>query len=255
MKSLVVSAFLLLGAVCRSQAQAITEEAVPDTDNVGPDFSATSAAKVTVPDFLAVADPFPQPRTNSAPPVSAPNLSTTLLAEPAPAKPAAPPDPRFLYGDREDYRWQLGVAFAWVRFRSSVYDIKQYDSNQFGLKVGVTYFLNEWLGVEGSFTGAFGGTATGGQNTRTGLYGGGPKAAWRQKRWEPWLHAIFGGAHQGPQTSFGGRNSFSMQIGGGADYRWNPRVSFRIEADYVRTGFFHQTQNNFQLAPGVVLHF
>lgn len=250
MKSLLVSAFLLLGAVCRSQAQVITEEPVPDTDNVGPDFSATSAAKVTLPDFLTVADPFAQPRTNSAPLISAPNLSTTLLAEPAAAKPAAPsPRPRFLYGSREDYRWQLGVAFAWVRFRSSVFN-----ANEFGIKTAVTYFLNDWLGVEGSLTGAFGGSVGAGQNARIGVYGGGPKFAWRQKRWEPWLHGIFGGAHQGPQIA-AGRNSFSMELGGGANYRWNPRVSFQAEADYVRTGFFHQTQNNFLFASGVVLHF
>ena len=250
MKSLFVSAFLLLGAVSRSQAQVITEKPVPDTDNVAPDFSATSAAKLTLPEFHAEGDPFSQPRTNSAPLISVPSLSTTLPAEPAAAKPAAPsPDPRFLYADREDYRWQLSVAFAWVHFRSSVFN-----SNEFGIKTAVTYFLNDWLGVEGSLTGAFGGSVGASQNARIGVYGGGPKVAWRQKRWEPWLHGIFGGAHQGPQI-VAGRNSFSMQLGGGANYRWNPRVSFQAEADYLHTGFFHQTQNNFLFASGVVLHF
>ena len=251
MKSLFVSAFLLLGAVCASPAQVITAKPVPDTDNVAPDFSAASAAKDTLPDFLAVADPFAQPRANSAPLFSAPSLSTTLFAEPAAAKPAAPaPNPRFVYGSREDYRWQLSVAFAYFRFRSSVFN-----ANEFGIKTTVSYFLNEWLGVEGSFTGAFGGSVGAGQNARTAVYGGGPKFAWRQKRWEPWLHAIFGGAHQGPQTATAGRNSYSMELGGGADYRWNPHVSFRMESDYVRTGFFHQAQNNFLLAGGVVIHF
>ena len=245
MKSLFVSAFLLLAAVCASAAKP-----APDTDNVAPDFAATSAAKVTLPDFLAAADAFAQPRANSAPLFSPPGLSTTLLGEPAAAKPAAPfPNPRFVYGSREDYRWQLGVAFVYFRFRSSVFN-----SNEFGIKTTVTYFLSDWLGVEGSLTGAFGGSVGAGQNARIGLYGGGPKVAWRQKRWEPWLHGIFGGAHQGPQI-VAGRNSFSMELGGGVDYRWNPRVSFRAEADYVRTGFFHQTQNNFLLSSGVVLHF
>jgi hypothetical protein len=87
------------------------------------------------------------------------------------------------------------------------------------------------------------------------VYGAGPKVAWRQKRWEPWLHGIFGGAHEQPQTAAGGRNSYSIMAGGGADYRWNPHLSFRLEGDYVRTGFFHQSQNNFQIAGGAVLHF
>jgi hypothetical protein len=250
MKSLFVSAFLLLGAVCASQAQVSASKPLPDTDNAAPDFAATSAPKVTLPDFLTAADTFAQRRANSAPAFSAPNLGATLLAEPAAAEPAAPsPNPRFVYGGRDDYRWQLSLAFAWVRFRSSVFN-----SNEFGIKTTVSYFLNEWLGVEGSVTGAFGGTVAGGI-AKIGVYGGGPKVAWRQKRWEPWLHAIFGGAHEGPQTVASGRNSSSMQLGGGADYRWNPHLSFRMDGDYVRTGFFSQTQSNFQLTGGAVIHF
>jgi hypothetical protein len=43
--------------------------------------------------------------------------------------------------------------------------------------------------------------------------------------------------------------------GGGADYRQNPHVSFRVEADYVPTHFFSQSQNNFLLSGGIVFHF
>jgi len=81
------------------------------------------------------------------------------------------------------------------------------------------------------------------------------KIAWRQNRWQPRLHGIFGGAHESPQTSAGGRSSYSVMAEGGADYRWNPRVSFRLEGDYARTGFFHESQNCFQLAGGIVFHF
>ena len=256
MKRVVVSAFLLLGGASVSQAQVNTAKPLFDTDNVAPDFSATSAAKATLPDFLAVADSFAQPRAPSAPVFPAYNLSaalsTALTAEPAPAKPAAPsPNPRFVYGGRDDYRWQLSLALVWFRFRSSVFN-----ANTFGIKTTVTYYLNEWLGVEGSLTGAFGGAVdAGGHDAKIAVYGGGPKVAWRQRRWEPWLHAIFGGAHEGPQTALGGRNSYAMQLGGGADYRWNPHLSFRAEGDYVSTGFFHQTQNNMQFAGGAVIHF
>ena len=58
-----------------------------------------------------------------------------------------------------------------------------------------------------------------------------------------------------PQTAAGSRSTYSIMAGGGADYRWNPHLSFRAEGDYVRTAFFNQTQNNFQLAGGAVLHF
>jgi hypothetical protein len=43
--------------------------------------------------------------------------------------------------------------------------------------------------------------------------------------------------------------------GGGADWRWLPRLSVRLEADYVRTSLYSQHQNNFQLVAGLVFHF
>ena len=248
MKRLWASAFLLVGNLSLAQAQVSVPTALTDTGNAAPDFSATSAAKATL-DSLAVADSFAQPAAKMTHTLTAPPLATALLAEPDPASPS--PKPKFIYGGRDDYRWQLGLAFAWVRFQSSAFD-----TNAFGVKTTVTYFLNDWLGVEGSFTGAFASSPQGFRNdAKLGLYGGGPKIAWRQKRWEPWIHAIFGGAHEQPQTAAGSRNSYSIQAGGGADYRWNPRISFRLEGDYVRTGFFHQSQNNAQVAGGIVFHF
>src|SRR5258706_5965812 len=88
------------------------------------------------------------------------------------------------------------------------------------------------------------------EHVKIGTYGGGPKIAWRQKQWEPWLHGIFGGARVQPQVAGQSRNSYSIKAGGGADYRWNPRISFRLEGDYVRTRFFKQSQNKLPLAGG-----
>lgn len=246
MKRVCVCALLLLGSVSATQAQ--VEEAKPlfDTDNVAPDFSATSAAKSTLPDLLAVTDSMALIGTGSAP-----HLDTVLLAEPASADPAPPsPKPRFVYGGRDDYRWQLGLSFAYVRFNTSLFK-----TNDFGIKTSVAYFLNEWLGVEGNVSATFSPTTLGTNHVKVLIYGGGPKVAWRQKRWEPWLHAIVGGAHEQPQTAAGGRNTYAIEAGGGADYRWNPHLSFRAEGNYVRTGFFSQSQNNFELAGGAVLHF
>lgn len=246
MKSVCVCALLLLGSVGVVQAQVESAKPVFNTDNAAPDFSAISAAKATLPDLLAVADSFGRASMTSGPP-----LNTALLAEPASADPASPsPNPRFVYGGREDYRWQLGLSFAFVRFNSSAFN-----ANAIGVKTSVAYFLNEWLGVEGNVTGAFSPSTIGGNHVKVLIYGGGPKIAWRQKRWEPWLHGIFGGAHEQPQTAAGSRNSYAIEAGGGADYRWNPHLSFRAEGNYIRTGFFGQSQNNFELAGGAVLHF
>ena len=238
---------LLLGSGSVAQAQVESGKPVFDTDNAAPDFSATSAARATLPGLLAVTDSFSETGMTSVP-----RLKTALSAEPTSPDPAVPsPRPRFVYGGRDDYRWQLGLNLAVLHFHSSVFS-----STGVGVETSVAYFLNEWLGVEGNVTAAFGGSvyAQGGR-AKFALFGGGPKIAWRQNRWEPWLHAIFGGAHEQPQTAAGSRNTYSIIAGGGADYRWNPHLSFRAEGDYVRTGFFHQAQNNFQIAGGAVLHF
>ncbi|HYL84961.1 MAG TPA: hypothetical protein VE263_12050 [Candidatus Angelobacter sp.] len=241
-KTLFASVFLLLGNLCIARAQVSVPSPLLDSGNAAPDFSATSAAKATLLDPLVISSSFSQPA------LEAPALSTALVAEPSPADPS--PQPKFIYGGRDDYRWQLSLAPAWYRFRSSVFN-----ASAIGIKTTVTYFLNDWLGVEGSFTGAFAPAILNNETVKMGLYGAGPKIAWRQKRWEPWAHGIFGGAHAHPQTASGSQNSYSIMAGGGADYRWNPRVSFRLEGDYVRTGFYKQTQNNFQLAGGIVFHF
>ncbi|HEX8837821.1 MAG TPA: hypothetical protein VF748_12845 [Candidatus Acidoferrum sp.] len=246
MKSVCVCALFLLASGSVAQAQGGPAKLIFDTDNAAPDFSATSAAKATLPDLLAVTDSLALAGVGSAPP-----LNTALLAEPASADPATPsPKPRFVYGGRDDYRWQLGLSFAFVRFNSS-----PFNANALGLKTSVAYFLNEWLGVEGNVTAAFSPSTIGANHAKVLIYGGGPKVAWRQNRWEPWLHGIFGGAHEQPQTAAGSRNSYAIEAGGGADYRWNPHLSFRAEGNYIRTGFFGQSQNNFELAGGAVLHF
>ena len=246
MKRVCVCALLLLGSIGTAQAQVEAAKPIFYTDNAAPDFSATSAAKATLPDLLAAADSF-----SAAGITSAPRFSTALLAEPAPAVPASPsPKPRFVYGGRDDYRWQHGLSLAFVRFNSSAFT-----ANALGVKTSVAYFLNEWLGVEGSVIAAFSPSTIGTDHAKVLIYGGGPKVAWRQRRWEPWLHAILGGAHEQPQTAAGSRNSYAIEAGGGGDYRWNPHLSFRAEGNYLRTGFFGQSQNNFQISGGAVLHF
>src|SRR5215472_3449640 len=251
MKRLLVFAALLLVGASASSAQVSAPEPLSVDNNVAPDFSATSAAKVTLP-ILSTTNFFSPPNLSAVPAVNAPPLSAALIAQPlADPAPSPAPTPKFVYGSRDDYRWQLGLSFTWFRFQSSVFN-----ANAFGEKTTVTYFLNNWLGVEGSVTAAFGPRIyPQNDHSKFAIYGGGPKIVWRQKRWEPWIHGIFGGAHEIPQTAAGSKSSYSITAGGGADYRWNPRVSFRAEGNYVLTGFFSGHQNCFQLAGGIVFHF
>jgi hypothetical protein len=251
MKRLFASAFLLLGSVGVARAQVSAPTLNMDKGNVAQDFSATSAAKTTLLSDLAAADTFSAPAAKPANPFAAPVVATALAQPLDNAEPASPsPHPRFLYGGRDDYRWQLGIAASWLRFRSSVFN-----ASTVGINTSVVYFTNDWFGVEGAISAVFAPEIYAKEHVKIATYGAGPKIARRARRWEPWLHGIFGGAHEQPQVAGQSRNSYSIKAGGGADYRWNPRISFRLEADYVRTGFFSESQNDFQLAGGMVFHF
>src|SRR5882762_3486428 len=251
MKRLLASAFLLIGNVGVARAQVSAPTLKIDRGNAAQDFSAISARKATLLSDLAAADTFSRPAEKPANTFAAPIVATALALPLEDAELASPsPPPRFLYGGRDDYRWQLGIAASWLRFRSSVFD-----ASAVGINTSVVYFTNDWLGIEGNITAVFAPTIFANEHVKIATYGAGPKIAWRQKQWEPWLHGIFGGAHEQPNTAAGSPSSYVIKAGGGADYRWNPRLSFRLEGDYVRTGFFHGSQNNFQLAGGLVFHF
>jgi hypothetical protein len=251
MKRLFASALLLLGSVGVARAQLSAPTLIIDRGNAAQDFAATSAAKATLLNNLAVADTLSPPLAKPADPPAAPIVTTALALPLENADPASPsPKPKFLYGGREDYRWELGLSASWLRFRSSIVN-----ASLVGLNTSVAYYTNEWFAVEGGISAVFAPTILDKEHVKIATYGAGPKIAWRQKRWEPWAHGIFGGAHEQPQFAGQSRNGYSIKAGGGADFRWNPRISFRLEGDYVLTGFFKQTQNDFQIAGGIVFHF
>jgi hypothetical protein len=248
MKGLLLGA-LLLGSVAAARAQESAPTLVIGKGSVAQDPPASSAAKATLPSSRGTADAFVPPSAKPAIVFAAPVIATDLALDNAePASP--PPQPKFLYGGREDYRWQLSIAASWLRFQSSLFN-----ANAVGINTSVVYFTNDWFGIEGNITAIFAPPILANEHVKIATYGGGPKIAWRQKQWQPWLHGFFGGAHEQPQFAGQGRNSYAIKGGGGADYRWNPRVSLRLEGDYVRTGFFQQSQNDFQLAGGFVFHF
>jgi hypothetical protein len=95
------------------------------------------------------------------------------------------PTPRFVFGSRDDFRWQLGVGYEYVRFQSSAFN-----ANLSGLHTSLTYYTNEWFGWEGSVVAAFGGTLFANDRTKYLLYAVGPRMAWRRPKWEPWAHAL-----------------------------------------------------------------
>jgi opacity protein-like surface antigen len=245
MKRQLVVLLLVLGMGCAVRAQEAASDSQTADRNVAADF-------YTAPSTNAVLfQPAPTTALSRAPSFGSPAAAASPFGTAAPdPSPAPAPDPKFLYGGRDDFRWQLAIGADWLRFRSSIFN-----ASAVGIKSSVTYFTNEWFGIEGNVSVTFAPQILDGEHVKVVVYGAGPKIAWREKKWEPWGHAIIGGSHEQPETAGNSKNSFALQLGGGADYRFNPRLSGRLEADWVRTNYFSQSQNNFELMGGIVFHF
>jgi hypothetical protein len=178
---------------------------------------------------------------------------TPLTAAEPVATPADPsPAPRYR-SELDAYRMDISIGVAIVRFRSSIFL-----ATGVGTNTSFAYFMSDHLAVEGAVTTAFAPTIFQNEHVKYLGYGAGPKYLFwgrGQRRLEPWVHALIGGAHVFPQTALGGKNGFELQAGGGADYGVNSRVAIRIEADWVRTQLWGQSQNSGQAMLAFVYHF
>jgi opacity protein-like surface antigen len=259
MKRLLLSLLLGCAGVYAVQAQESVPAAYTVGSNAAANFSATSAAQVPLMQPLVQTGPLFTAEAldlGSSSSAAAPATVTTALALPmaapnaAAAEPSPAPRPKFIYSDRDDFRWQLGLGVSFERFRSSIYS-----ASAVGTTTSLAYFLSDFLGVEGDVNTFFAPTIWQNEHIKLVNYGVGPKFAWRRPRWEPWFHGLFGGTHAFPQTAGHGQNGFAVQLGGGADYRLLPRLSARAEVDYVGTKLFGTWQNNGQATLSLVFHF
>ena len=230
---------IILASACAVGAQqaSVTPSAERSPENIAAPFSDTSAAQVNL---LETANSESRSFANAAP--------SAAEAAPSPAAPA--PKPNFIYGNRDDYRWQLAVGIGFYRFQSSIIN-----ASLVGTNTTVSYWTNGWFAVEGNIVTGFAPTILQNEHVKYLGGGGGFRVGGRRNRLEPWAHALIGGAHLQPQTAGNSRNALAAQAGIGLDYRLHSRFSIRGEVDWVYTTFFNQTQNNFQTALDVVFHF
>jgi hypothetical protein len=237
MKKPILGMAIILGTACAISAQQVNvaPSAARDSDNAAAPFSDTSAAQVNL---------FETSNSESA------SLAPAAPGAPA-AAPAAPaPKPNFIYGNRDDYRWQLAIGVGFYRFQSSIIN-----ASLVGTNTTVSYFTNGWLAVEGNIVTGFAPAINVNEHVKYLGGGGGIRVGGRRNRFEPWAHGLIGGAHLQPGTAGNSRNALAAQAGIGLDYRLHSRFSVRAELDWVYTTFFNKTQNNFQAALDVVYHF
>ena len=102
---------IILASACAASAQQASDapSAGRTSDNAAAPFSETSAAQVNL---LETSNSESRSLT----------LATPAASDPAPAAaPADPaPKPNFVYGNRDDYRWQLGLGVNFYRFQSNI---------------------------------------------------------------------------------------------------------------------------------------
>jgi opacity protein-like surface antigen len=245
MKRLLLVALLVLAAASVAWAQDDRTISSQVNANAAADFANTSAALASPKLSGAISWPLAELRPANATSLPEPRSS----AAPAEAVPAAP-EPKYVYGSRDDFRWQLALGVSVLRFRSSIFY-----ATGVGTNTSVTYFTNEWFGVEGSIITAFAPTVYLNEHVKYFSYGAGPKIAWRARKWEPWAHTVIGGVHIQPQTAGNSSSGFGLQVGGGADYRIFPHLSARVGLDWLRTHLFGEWQNSAQANADIVLHF
>ena len=237
-KAMIVGVVMLMAGLGVSAQE---QGASRGRSNAAAEFRETSAAQVSLLD-VGTEGHAPAEEASAA-------AAAALPAAPEPT-PAA--RPRYIFGERDDYRWQLGVGFEYFRLQSS-----QFNANLLGVNTTVTYYTNSWFGIEGQVVTGFSTGTYFGNGAHAKIFGGagGLRIGSRRAKWEPWAHGLAGGAHLQPQTAAGSRTGIMAIAGGGVDYRVHARLSFRVETDWVYTTFFSQSQNSFQAIGGAVLHF
>jgi opacity protein-like surface antigen len=88
-------------------------------------------------------------------------------------------------------------------------------------------------------------------------YLAGPRLSVPVGKFSPFAEVMIGVAHihTGGTLPSPSNTSFAYALGGGLDYRVFGPLAARVEGDYLRTGFFNTTQNNFRLSLGGVFRF
>lgn len=145
-------------------------------------------------------------------------------------------------------RLEVGHGYSFVSFRSPLLG-----QNLQGVESNVTYYLKEWLGIEGSATAAFGSEVFDKEHVKCVTYDAGPRIVLRQGKLRPWIHGLVGGVHMLPQTAGNGLSALGLRAGGGVDYHWKPRCGLRVESNWLHTELFGLKQNNLQVAAGIVI--
>lgn len=147
-----------------------------------------------------------------------------------------------------------------------------YDTDAHGWNASASFNVSRHVGFKADFGGHYYSETVSGikatSNTHTFLFGvqGNLRST---DRVNPFVHALFGVAHENASLSTGttkaafSDNGFAMAFGGGVDVKLNQSLSWRLfQADYLMTRYRDQfltplrrrNVNNLRISTGLVIH-
>lgn len=168
------------------------------------------------------------------------------------AEPADPP--QVVFGVKPQYDFQAYLGYTFLRF----YQVPGTSINTNGFNYSIVYYpdhFNGKLGADGEFVLTFGSQFD--EKARFLLGMGGARYRWELPRnIEIWAHALVGGSHYVPQTSYGTEGALGYELGGGVDINThNSRWSYRVGADMIGTRYFSTYQFSPKISAGIVYKF
>ncbi len=146
-------------------------------------------------------------------------------------------------------RLQLFGGYSYLRFDSKTFGFAD-NSGLNGFDVMLAGNLTYGFGVLAEASGNYGPT----MNFRDVVFG--PQFLYPRGKTTFFGHALFGRGESSVRVANGLRDTgLVIQFGGGVDRDISSRFAIRmIQADYVHTHLFQQTQSNFRLSTGLVFH-
>ncbi len=151
-------------------------------------------------------------------------------------------------------RWEVFTGYSYLRLDSTSFGFAN-KSNLNGWNAAGTFNLTlKWsatLDLSGHY----------GSQLRDFTYMIGPQYTWRRDRSKFFVHGLFGKAQDRVGITVGTVSGFkgvgrAFAGGVGYDWDWSPRITFRVvQADYIGSNAFGQSQHNIRVSTGVVFHF
>jgi hypothetical protein len=151
-------------------------------------------------------------------------------------------------------RWEVFTGYSYMRLDSTSFGFAN-NANLNGWNAAGIFNINLKWSVTLDLSGHYG------SQLRDFNYMIGPQYTWRRDKSRFFVQGLFGKAQDRVDITVANKSGFqgvgrAFAGGGGYDWDYSPRITFRVvQADYINSNSFGQTQNDIRISTGVVFHF